>query len=64
MKYDDGSDDIQVKRLDIEFNAEYTKDWWMPIHLGHKRFLVDPARRYDKLVVGIGSCHDLRRKGR
>ena len=31
---------------------------WMPIHLGHKKFLVDLAKKYDKLVIGIGSCYE------
>ena len=31
---------------------------WMPIHLGHKNFLVNLAREYDRLVVGIGSCYE------
>ncbi len=31
---------------------------WMPIHIGHKKFLCDLARKYDRLVVGIGSCYE------
>ncbi len=31
---------------------------WMPIHKGHKAFLVKLANEFDKLVVGIGSCYD------
>ena len=31
---------------------------WMPIHLGHKNFLVKLAKSYDRLVVGIGSCYE------
>ena len=31
---------------------------WMPIHLGHKEFLVNLANNYDKLVIGIGSCYE------
>lgn len=31
---------------------------WMPIHLGHKEFLVKLARQYDRLVIGIGSCYE------
>ncbi len=31
---------------------------WMPIHKGHKKFLVGLARTFDKLVVGIGSCYE------
>ncbi len=31
---------------------------WMPIHLGHKQFLVDLAKKFDKLVIGIGSCYE------
>lgn len=31
---------------------------WMPIHLGHKQFLVDLATRFDRLVIGIGSCYE------
>ena len=31
---------------------------WMPILLGHKRFLVDLAKNCDRLVIGIGSCND------
>ena len=31
---------------------------WMPIHLGHKGFLVKLARSFDRLVIGIGSCYE------
>lgn len=31
---------------------------WMPIHLGHKQFLVNLAKGFDTLVVGIGSCYE------
>ncbi len=31
---------------------------WMPIHLGHKSFLVKLAKSYDKLIIGIGSCYE------
>ncbi|MBO5270103.1 MAG: NUDIX domain-containing protein [Clostridia bacterium] len=31
---------------------------WMPIHLGHKQFLVKLARTFDHLVIGIGSCYE------
>lgn len=31
---------------------------WMPIHLGHKQFLTDLARKFDRLVIGIGSCYE------
>ena len=31
---------------------------WMPIHLGHKSFLVKLARTFDRLVIGIGSCYE------
>ncbi len=31
---------------------------WMPIHLGHKKFLINLARTYDRLVIGIGSCYE------
>ena len=31
---------------------------WMPIHLGHKRFLVNLAKQFDRLVIGIGSCYE------
>ncbi len=31
---------------------------WMPIHRGHKQFLVGLARQFDRLVVGIGSCYE------
>lgn len=31
---------------------------WMPIHLGHKQFLIDLAKKYDMLIVGIGSCFE------
>lgn len=31
---------------------------WMPIHLGHKQFLVSLAREFDGLVIGIGSCFE------
>jgi len=31
---------------------------WMPIHLGHKSFLVKLAKTYDRLIIGIGSCYE------
>ena len=33
---------------------------WMPIHNGHKRFLVDLAKsgEYDKVIIMIGSCYE------
>ena len=31
---------------------------WMPIHKGHKSFLVKLARSFDKLIIGIGSCYE------
>ena len=31
---------------------------WMPIHNGHKAFLIDLARTYEKVVVMIGSCYE------
>ena len=31
---------------------------WMPIHLGHKKFLVNLAKQFDKLVIAIGSCYE------
>lgn len=31
---------------------------WMPIHIGHKNFLTELARNYDRLIVGIGSCYE------
>lgn len=31
---------------------------WMPIHLGHKEFLVKLAKSFDKLIIGIGSCYE------
>lgn len=31
---------------------------WMPIHIGHKKFLTELAGKYDRLVVGIGSCYE------
>jgi len=31
---------------------------WMPIHLGHKEFLIKLAQTYDRLVIGIGSCYE------
>lgn len=30
---------------------------WMPIHNGHKKFLVDLAKESDKLIIMIGSCY-------
>lgn len=30
---------------------------WMPIHNGHKAFLVNLAKEYDKLIIMIGSCY-------
>lgn len=31
---------------------------WMPIHIGHKNFLINLANNYDMLIVGIGSCYE------
>lgn len=33
---------------------------WMPIHNGHKKFLVDLAKSpdYDKVIIMIGSCYE------
>ncbi len=31
---------------------------WMPIHLGHKSFLIKLAKKYDRLIIGIGSCYE------
>ena len=31
---------------------------WMPIHIGHKNFLINLAQKYDMLIVGIGSCYE------
>ena len=31
---------------------------WMPIHLGHKEFLLDLIGKYDKVIIGIGSCYE------
>lgn len=31
---------------------------WMPIHLGHKEFLIKLAKAYDQLVIGVGSCYE------
>lgn len=31
---------------------------WMPIHLGHKEFLIKLSKTYDRLVIGIGSCYE------
>ncbi len=31
---------------------------WMPIHIGHKNFLINLAKKYDRLVIGIGSCYE------
>ncbi len=31
---------------------------WMPIHLGHKGFLVKLAKSYGTLIIGIGSCYE------
>lgn len=31
---------------------------WMPVHNGHKAFLVKMAREYDKIVVMIGSAYE------
>lgn len=31
---------------------------WMPIHNGHKNFLINLARTYKKVVVMIGSCYE------
>ncbi len=30
---------------------------WMPVHNGHKKFLVDLAKNYDRLIIMIGSCY-------
>lgn len=31
---------------------------WMPLHNGHKRFLLNLARKYKKIVLMIGSCYE------
>ncbi len=31
---------------------------WMPLHLGHKQFLVRLAKQFDRLIIGIGSCYE------
>ncbi|MBO5934833.1 MAG: NUDIX domain-containing protein [Clostridia bacterium] len=31
---------------------------WMPIHLGHKQFLINLAKEFDTVIVGIGSCYE------
>lgn len=31
---------------------------WMPIHNGHKAFLIKLAREFDKIIVMIGSCYE------
>lgn len=31
---------------------------WMPIHLGHKEFLLDLIKKFDKVIIGIGSCYE------
>ncbi len=31
---------------------------WMPLHIGHKEFLIHLAKTFDRLVVGIGSCYE------
>ena len=31
---------------------------WMPIHLGHKSFLLKLAKEFDTVVIGIGSCYE------
>ena len=31
---------------------------WMPIHNGHKHFLIDLASKFDKLIIMIGSCYE------
>ena len=33
---------------------------WMPIHNGHKKYLVDLAKSedYDKVIIMIGSCYE------
>lgn len=31
---------------------------WMPIHNGHKAFLIKLAREYEKIVIMIGSCYE------
>lgn len=31
---------------------------WMPIHNGHKKFLVNLAKESDKIIIMIGSCYE------
>lgn len=31
---------------------------WMPLHNGHKKFLIGLARKYKKIIVMIGSCYE------
>lgn len=30
---------------------------WMPLHIGHEKFLIKLANQYDKVLVLIGSCY-------
>lgn len=31
---------------------------WMPLHNGHKKFLIKLARRFKKVIIMIGSCYE------
>ncbi len=57
--------DIQTSREENPFATSLTSDSvvlvigrWMPIHNGHKAFLIQLAKSCGKLIVGIGSCYE------
>ena len=57
--------DIQASREESTLTSSITSDSvvlvigrWMPIHNGHKAFLIQLAKSCRKLVVGIGSCYE------
>lgn len=57
--------DIQTSREEVTLTSSLTSDSvvlvigrWMPLHNGHKAFLIQLAKSCRKLVVGIGSCYE------
>lgn len=56
---------IQVLRNKESLSSSLTSDSivlvigrWMPLHNGHKAFLLELAKACHKLIVGIGSCYE------
>lgn len=57
--------DIQTPREELTLTSNLTSDSvvlvigrWMPIHNGHKAFLLELLKSCRKVIVGIGSCYE------